>query len=271
MKPFLLATDYSEAARNAGDFAAHLAQSCGSELIVFHAWTPTLPAPETSPIVPLDDVRRIQKEAVEAEAARLSKAFQVRTRAIEQSGFAGDEIEVVCEEEGIGLIILATSHHNVVARFFGSVATSMLHKLKFPMLLVPEFVTFKEPQKVLLATDLHDSGDWHELDTLKAIARQLNFSIHIINVVNEKQVAGVEESSAGVRLENKLREIEHTWHFPVDEDIPHAVLETAERIGAGWIAMVPHQLPWYKELFHKSITKQLAFVTHRPLLALPNA
>jgi nucleotide-binding universal stress UspA family protein len=269
MKPILLATDYSPASRNAGDFAAELARTFDCELIVLHAWTPPVTSAESVSILPFNEIAQVQKEAVDAEASRLANAYGVRARGLERSGFAGEEIGECVREENIGLVVLGMSHHNAAGRMLGSVATVSLHKAVFPSLIIPESVSFRKPSKILLATDLHASDDWHELNTLNAMAEISKAEIHILNVVAEEKLATVEESSAGIRLEHKLSALNHTWHFPVNDDIPRAIEETATSIGADWIAVVPHHLPWYKDLFHKSVTKQLAFIADRPLLTLP--
>jgi nucleotide-binding universal stress UspA family protein len=160
-------------------------------------------------------------------------------------------------------------HANAMGRILGSVATVGIHRWEFPVLVVPEGVEYRPTKTILLATDLKGSGEWKEINMLEHLADTLPAEIHVLNVIRGEQVEGRQENIAGNRLEQKLYGHPHTWHFSIDDDVVTAVSETAARISADWIAVVPHHLPWYKELFHRSVSKQLMFASDRPLLVLP--
>ena len=270
MKPIIVATDYSPAAKNAADYAAQLAKTTSSRLIVFHAWT--LPAVTGEGMllpVTIDNLEDDHSAAVKAEAIRLEKDWGIPVESWQSAGFAADELAACCRENNARLVVMGMEHRGGVGRLFGSVTTAFIGKKLIPVLVVPENATFSYPKTMLLATDLHTSGDWQELEMLKEIAERFGSDIHILNAVEEAHVPGVQESLSGIRLEGRLREVPHTWHFADEGDVFQAISHTATEISADWIVVIPHRHPWLQQLFHASLTKKLAFESTRPLLALP--
>lgn len=270
MKPIFLATDYSPAAMNAGDYAAQVAKATGSELLVFHSWQMPIPAFET-PVFPsaIEELEKTQAAAVQSETDRISSKWGIRAKAIQRMGMASDEIESVSAETGAGMIVLGMKQPNGIGQILGSVATVHLRRTGLPVLIIPENAQYHRLRTCLLATDLHTDHDWHELDALLDLTKEFHAGIHVLNVITEKELIGEGTDRSGMRLENRLHDFTHSWHFPVDGDVVQAVGRTADEVEADWIAVVPHRTNWFRDLFHSSVTKKLAFKTSRPLLVLP--
>lgn len=270
MKSILLATDFSDAAKNAADYAAQLSKITGSTLVIFHAWSlPPISGETMSVPFTLVDIEKEKDAAMLAEAERIEKTWDVKPAISHVMGLAGDEIAKACKEHGAAFAVLGMRHHNKIGKILGSVTTAFIHQNIVPALIIPETSKFSNPQISLLATDLHTNGDWHEVDSLKEFAEKLKMKIHIINIREQENVTSEGESRSGIRLESRMKGISHSWHFHGDGDIAQAISKTADDISADWIVVVPHRLPWAKQLFHSSVTNKLAFDTTRPLLALP--
>lgn len=270
MKSIFFATDYSPASLNAGDYAAQLAKLTGSELVVFHAWS--LPATSGEAIAfpaSINDLEKINKEGVENEAVRLQQKWGVKVTAEQKAGFASEEIMDSSHDHSSGMIILGMRHPNKAGKIFGSVAISVMKKSKIPVLIVPEKANFRQPKIILLATDLQTNLHWHELSSLKELAGRFHAGIHILNAARDLELTERRDAASGMRLDNFMKAFPHTWHFADDEDVVHAISEKAHEIEADLIAVIHHRLPWYQEIFHHSITRELSFATERPLLVLP--
>jgi nucleotide-binding universal stress UspA family protein len=270
MKTILISTDFSSAAKNAADYAAQLSRTTGSPLVLFHAWSiPALSAESLTIPVTVEDLEQITTEALLEEAGRLEKTWGVKAEQVQKAGFASDEIEICAAEKEAGIVVMGMAHREKIEQVFGSVATSVLHRSKFPALIIPEHVSFSPPKTFLFATDLQSQSDWHELDMLAEVAAHLQVGIHILNAVQEKHPVEANQSSLGIQLEQRLKEFPHSWHFPTDGDVVHAITQTAKEIEADWIAIVPHKRSWFKQLFHHSVSSELAFNANCPILALP--
>jgi nucleotide-binding universal stress UspA family protein len=270
MKTIFVATDFSDAANNATDYAAQLSKITGSRLVIFHAWA--LPAlTEGAVVIPtiISDIEKAKDEQMLSETDRVEKLWGVQAAASHTMGFANEEILYAAKLHGAGLIVVGISKHNKLGKILGSVSTSLVHANKYPVLIIPQQAEFHSPKTILLAINLHTDHDWHELDAIHELSVKLKTGIHVLNVREEKHTHNADESRAGLRLESRLKDIPHSWHFPEDGDVPHTIAKTAEKVGADWTVVVRHQLPWIQQLFHKSVTHEIAFTTAKPLLALP--
>lgn len=270
MKPILVATDFSDAAKDAAEFGAQLAQLSGAELIVFHCWSmPIMTSDGAIVPVALDEFEEAQQKAVNAEADRIRAKYSISVKGLQQVGFAAEEIANAAKSNHAGLVLMGMKPVGAVDKIFGGVSTAVMSLSAFPVLIVPQGVSFIRPKVFLFATDLKTSNNWFELDVLKELAGFFHAGIHILNVHDETALPTAEESKAGILLDNRLKELPHTWHFPNDGDIVHGIEKATTDTEADWVCVVPHRMNWIKNIFHKSISKAVAFDTHKPLLVLP--
>lgn len=270
MNPILLATDYSEAAHNAGNFAAALAKACDTSLIVLHAWTPPVANSEAGALPPdLDELTRIETEAVKAEAARLSKQYEIATKAIQRMDFVPSSLAAETWMKEVSLVVMGMSKHSAIGEFFGSVATTNLHKAAYPVLIIPEGCTFHVPQTLLFATDLDGTESRQGLALLKRMAELFHAALQIVHV-REHELQHLEEAGTHKWIDQKLSKLQHEWHFPEGKkSVDKTILEEAKQAHADWVAVAPRRMAWYEALFHRSVSRRLAFEIDRPLLVFP--
>jgi nucleotide-binding universal stress UspA family protein len=135
-KNILVATDFGEAARHAGDVASELATKFGAKLTVMHVWTVPTPAYAESIALPLDRIQKAADEAMESEAKRLRAAFG-ELRTIVVPGVAWRAIVEAAQEHGFDLIVIGTHGRRGVPRLFlGSVAEKVVRASPVPVLTV---------------------------------------------------------------------------------------------------------------------------------------
>ena len=208
-------------------------------------------------------------DQLKLEAERLQKKWHVKAEIKQKIGFAAEEIGNCAIENKAGIVIMGMEHRKKIGRVLGSVSVAFLHRNEFPALIIPENVSFHTPKTFLFATDLHSKAEWKEFDLLEELASYFHAGIHILNAVEKEYAGDVSESKLGIKLEDRLKNFPHTWHFPNDGDVVHAISKEAKKISADWIAVVPHQLPWFKNLFHHSVSNELTYTSNLPILALP--
>ena len=138
------------------------------------------------------------------------------------------------------------------------------------MLVIPEKVKYSKPKKIVFACDYDSRTDTHTLDSLKGIMKTFNSKVYVVKVKQKKESVSVEEAIAGVKLENKLNDVEHIYYFPENEDLVEGINEFVESKKANMVAIIPHRYNLMERLFHRSISKKMAFHAHVPLLALPD-
>ena len=179
--------------------------------------------------------------------------------------------ELLEEEKNATLIVMGMKGANKLSEaLIGSTTTATLRKATAPVLVIPEKAKYKKPEKVVFACDFDPRTDVHTLDDLKKLMKTFGSKIYVVNVKQKKESVSMEEAVAGVKLENKLNDVEHVYYFPEKENLVEGINEFVQEHQADMVAIIPHRYSLMDRLFHKSISKKMAFHTHVPLLALPD-
>lgn len=137
----LFPTDFSERAAAAWPYAVGLAMDGGAELHVLHVVTPpvlgaSLEAMVAVPQALVDDVLA-ESQGVVNEMAGSVRALGVKTRVHTSIGDAASEIVAYATDQGIGLIVMATTGRTGLAHVvLGSVAERVVRHATCPVLTV---------------------------------------------------------------------------------------------------------------------------------------
>lgn len=264
MKTILVPTDFSKAANNAAEYAVRMAKEIKARLLLFHAYHFPVPPTDLPILVEPYEAQKENELFLKEKASQLKKIANVEIACVTRLGMAADEI--LEEEKKADFIVMGMYGAGMLEEtILGSIATSVLRKARIPVLIIPEHVKYKHPEKIVLACDYRPGTDMHHLDVLKLFGSV----VYVVNVKQEGEPVTV-DASVEERLENKLKGIEHFYYFPEKKDAVEAITEFAEGKHADMVAVIPHHYKLMERLFHRSISKKLAFHTRIPLLALPD-
>lgn len=271
MKPILFATNYSHAAENAGDYAAQLAQQLGTRLILLHTWTiPAMPAESVLVTPDPEELRSGERHRAEQSADLLHAKWNVLVNAIERNGFAPEEIIDITRSNNISLVVMGSHEHSLFSRVAGNTITSILHRAGVPLLLVPDYVVYKTPQTILLASDNEHIPGSQAISSLRTMIHQLGAWLEVVNVQKPEHIWNIRSTPEAVRLEHSLRFCDHSWRFELNSDVPEGIKHAAREVHADWIAIAPRHFTWFQSLFKHSTTEQIAFSSDKPVLILPS-
>jgi len=270
MKTILVPTDFSKAAGNASEYAVNLAKAIKANVLLFHVYhVPILVSEVPVMVITPDELQKENEAQLKKEAAHLKKLSGVEVKYMAKMGMAVDEI--LEEEKNADIIVMGMHGASKLSEvLMGSITTATLRKAKIPVLVIPEKVEYKNPEKIVFACDYDPRTDVHALDILKALMKTFDSKIYVVNVKQKKESVSVEEAIAGAKLESKLSDVEHIYYFSEKEDLVEGINEFVEDKHADMIAIIPHRYNLMDRLFHKSISKKMAFHTRVPLLALPD-
>src|SRR4051812_4275002 len=142
MKTILVPTDFSDAAKNAADYAALFTKATDANMILLNVYHYPVPIPPEGgvPIVTTPFFEEASKAALKKEALRLKEKTGIEITTISRLGLAVDEI---LDEEGkADLIIMGMHGVGIVSEaLLGSITTSVIKKAKKPVLIVPDKAT----------------------------------------------------------------------------------------------------------------------------------
>jgi nucleotide-binding universal stress UspA family protein len=269
MKTILVPTDFSEPAKNAIEYAVKLAKEFHMNLQLLHLFHVPIPPPMDIPVdIHTSEMIQKQKEAVlKKEAEAIHKKYGVKVNYSVKINFAVDGI---LDEKADLIVIGMQGANNLSDVLMGSVTTSVLRESKIPVFVIPEKTKFKKPKKIVFACDFDYQKNTNTYETLKGFAEKFDSKICVLNVSKNKQLEIAEETHASKQLEKSLTNIEHEYFFHDNENLVEEINEFVADQKADIVAVIPHKYNIIENLFHKSISKKLAFYTQVPLFVIPD-
>lgn len=270
MKTILVPTDYSDTAKNAANYAARLAQEMNARLLLLHVYHVPLPVSEVPiAVVTPEELEAEHERLLKDEAKRIQQLSGLELAWKSRIGLAADEI--IREEKEAALIVMGMHGAGKLTEvLIGSVATSTMRKANIPVLLIPEDARFSIPKKIVLACDFEPRTDMNSLKTLSSFSKIFASSIVVLNVKQQQEGVSVDEAMSEIKMEDELHGIQHVYRFSEHNDPVSGIKRFVEEQGAEMVAVIPHRYSFIERIFHHSISKELAFHSKVPVLALPD-
>lgn len=269
MNKILVPIDFSPNSVNALTYAIELAQPFDSEIILLHVHNPTAdpnvlffaPGPVFNTGNHLEErLQLLAARQPESLTHRLSIRCEIRT------GSVSEEIMEFCDSYKPSLIVMGMSgKQDVASRLLGSTASWVMQRSSYPVLVVPENVTFRDIKKIAYATNFED-GDLKVLDQLLVFARAFDATVYCIHIRNEA------DHDAALKQEIITKAFEH--ELVVDslifevinyDDVVEGLNAYAKREEIDLMVMLTHHRNIFSQLFYKSHTQQMALQTDMPL------
>lgn len=269
MKTILVPTDFSDAALNAAEYSVQLAKDIKAKVLLFHVYHLPIHVPEVPIMVTPSGLQQDNESELKKVAAHLSRKTGVEVNFLAKLGFAVDEI--LEEEKNVDLIIMGMKGANKLSEaLIGSITTATLRKTKIPLMVIPEKVKYKKPETIVFACDHDPRIAGNTLDLIRDLLNTIGCKIYILNVKRKKESVSLVESLTKMEFKNTLNSVENIYYFPEKEDLVEGINEFVEAHHADIVVTIPHAYNLVERLFHKSISKKMAFHIHVPLLALPD-
>lgn len=275
MKKILVPTDFSDIAANAYRFAQRLADDEAAEVRVVHAYHPSFDYSNPyldMPAAEFESVKReLMKNFIAEHTLTSNQGGVVATVAQPKTelciGFAGEEVVRLSKEADL-IVMGTTGQGNLMEKVFGSVSTHVARNSHCPVLLVPGNCRCNGFKEIVFASS-YNAADEAMLQQLIEMAGAGPANIHFVHVDAE---AGKPYSVAKVEFEQAVRENMPDIGFNTVEikcsDIEEGIVKYAQSVGADLIAMGTVHRGFLENLFHRSVTKRMAFHTTVPLLVL---
>lgn len=270
MKTILIATDFSNASRNAALYGIELARISGAKVILFSAYHVPSPMPALNVSISEYGVMKDTEQKLADEASLIVQGNKIEMERVCDHGAAENAINTIAKEKKVDLIVIGMKGSGKNFRkVFGSTATALVKSIDVPLIVVPEDAKFTSPKTILFASDINVETDLHSLDELIKITQLFKSKLYVVKVIKNKNEEWFEEVSATQQQLKKIVQIPDTsFQYPVDTDIRHALSEFIKEHKVDMLAMMPHKYEWLERLFRKSETKDMIFHTHVPLLII---
>lgn len=278
IKNILVPTDFSKHAEIAMDYAVGLAKQSKGKLILMHA----------SELVPAgylgerDLTREYNKQTIDQAGEKLlmlkesiHHAEHVPVEIRMYDGTVKDSIREACSDFGISLVVMGTlGESGLKERLFGSRTASIIGKLEVPVLVVPFTAIFKEPKDIVVALDSFDEPT----DTMLTVLELAHLFYSRLHVCVFTDMRETDLSANGYKNQFSVfkKYFESRYNhltiqtFNQDKykfgDSLHNYIEHHK---LDLLAMISHNQPFLKQIFHRDLVKKMSYEINIPLLALP--
>jgi nucleotide-binding universal stress UspA family protein len=273
MKTILIPTDFSDNSFKAACYAIDLFGSEGNEFILLNAYK--VPYQSAGTLVSLDGImKKESEEDLELFRKRVNEKYEDLTLNLtnkSEYNLLADEIARFQNERKIDYVVMGTQGENQInKRFLGSNTTKVLSKVLAPTIVVPNNFQGDKIKNILFAADLKAIEDKDILRPLTGIAKLNKATVKILNVLTEKEVVVTEaEALNGLALNHLFEGVSHNFFETKGENIAESIDSFAKDENVELISILKRKYGFWENIFHTSVTKDLALHTSIPMLVIP--
>lgn len=274
MKTIIVPTDFSPAAINAMHYALRMAEVINAGVMLLHVYQVPVSYNNSDIPLPLMDISELEKINEERlqelrELAERTSPGALQISAQVKLGDLADELESMCADIQPFAVVMGTKGSGFVERLLvGSATLSVIRRLTWPVLVVPPGTVFKGIQKIGFACDFKKVVETTPAHYVKEWVKTFGASMSILNVDDKKNAATGNTEAQSALLHTMLEEIHPEYFFIDNPDVEKGIHEFAENNNLDLLIVIPRKHRLLDSLFQKSHTKELAFHSHIPILAI---
>ncbi|SKB58593.1 universal stress protein [Maribacter arcticus] len=274
-KMIIYPTDFSTCAENAMPYAIAMATAlkCKIQIVHFVDASGILKSEEN----PL----RVLEEIKELEIKAQNRLFRLKSN-IEKSGIdCGTEVlqgdtlswlpKYLNEKKPCLVVMGTTGAGSVENKVFGSNTYKVIKKTDFPVMTIPEKVSYKGFEKMIFATD-YEEKDTENINFLVKLAKHYKASIDVVHVT-ETAYKNEEEKHYADNLRDEVSKTVSygrlDYKFLYWDKIEERLEILLKESNTDLLALVERKRNFTDRLFHKSIIKKMVYHTQVPLLIFP--
>jgi nucleotide-binding universal stress UspA family protein len=279
MKRILVPTDFSPTAEKAFRFAVDIAARAKGTIILYHTYIPV-----ESTYVGTEKTKKqynTQNEAnIVKRLQRLKKKVMGDTNEVSVSTIVGrspliDNILGFAEHNHIDLIVMGTQGASGLKKtIIGSVAARVIEKSDLPVLLVPSKYELEEVRQIVFATN-YQKSDKQALTLVDAMAKLYHANVTILHFVSayesevEKEKERTDFDTYAYHLQRLFNKSKTKFHLLETSSVIETMETLDKTLPYDIMAMVQSKKSFLEKFFIKSFTQNMAYITKKPLLIVP--
>ncbi len=268
VKRVLLSTDFSDNAEYAIEYALMLFGSDQVDYFLLNSYSLVSNIPEM--LISLEDILQEQSERGLARTMdRIKKEHQqVSIETLSVYGDTHSTIKKIADDRSVDLVVLGNKGDLLDEAIYGRTASQLVNRVNQPMLVVPQDCKCEVPRKILLATDLNQIEDLSVLDSMLEVARKFKAEVVVLNVARSSENRRVQQAIRRLDFNNHFEGISSSFAVVDNDDIIDGINEYSNGQQADLLVLFPKRYPYFKNLFHKSVTKNILRYSNIPVLVV---
>lgn len=273
LKTILAATDFSESAEKALDFAAALAEKTSARLVLLHAYhTPVVASEVPTLMFTLNELEKNGLEQLKESENRIRKNHPSlqNTELLCLHGFAGETIKNQARHHAADLLVLGLQGHGFInEKLIGSNSYELVQEGNIPVLIVNHHQNFKPIRRILLAIDNREIHSISVLEPLKVLAMIFQSEVVVLHInKHENELPAQSMAVSGVRLDHFLEGIPHRFAEITSVNFMEALNNYADQNAIDLTVALARQHGFFESLFRKNHLQEMIYHTHTPILTL---
>ncbi|MCC6724280.1 MAG: universal stress protein [Saprospiraceae bacterium] len=275
----LVPTDFSDCAINAYHFSLQLASKWNANIKLLHVVTPDYGVTDLPVLVDIATKEKIEvssellknfRESGLANMLEMLPSLPVVTDELKVSSLPYAAIATTADENEVDLVVIGTNdYHSAWENAFGTNASSVLKQAHCNVLVVPELAPFHGFSAIGFAADLHETDPYHLWRFCK-LMEPFHSVVHCTHIEkqgsSDKTQMRFEELQAF--FENNNTALQLQFHALDEDSIETGLGVFIESYGLDLLAMPSPHRDAFSNMFHKSMTRQMALHSKVPLLVM---
>ncbi len=268
IKNILVATDFSNTANNALQYAVKLATKYDAELSIVHAFSIEVLTARGKPVLPnpgdVEFNRQKAEEMLEKTKMLVSResSVKINSKAI-CIYFQADFAEAIHGQQADLIIVGNTGLSGWKKIFLGSNAARIIQDSPVPVLAIPDNANFTPIREIGFAYDGLPFNAIDNLEIIRSFRNSFNANVHIFQIIENEQM----QSPYLSELVDFLPGAQLNYVY--DNVVESGILKSIELNQLDMMVMVPRQRGFFHNLVNGSITKRVAYEISVPLLVIP--
>lgn len=268
MKTIIVPVDFSRTSVNAAEYAAQMARDTQiAKIILYHTYGGSYQI--------LDVGTDIIRAEINSQLQHLSDALiplagdTVTIELVAGDGFLIDEIMELVAKHKADLIVMGITGKNALEHnLIGSNTLRVASDATCPVLIVPAEARFNAVKKVALSIKFKAGIlDETPYDSIRNMIGDLKAELVILNVADENHRVNPQNIQSGLKATHLMfDDLDARIEFLGNDRVVERVTDYVHKHDIQMLISITHKLNFLESLFKSSITKQLAFHTHVPLM-----
>lgn len=268
MRSIIIATDFSDIATNAAEYACNLATHFNAPVTVVHSYIiPVIFHENPMPVISIEEEKNLASAQMHKLTDKLRSTFPgLSISSSIMYGDITDNLKEIVAEQNPWMVVVGNSSNDDSSFWLGSNLLSTLRHISCPVLAIPAAYSYKKVEKIAFACDFKNVTEWLPAKDLVQLVSHTGGELHVINV---DQHRGSDEISFELKhLYESIKDASPEYHYLGEGDIDKALQAFVTTNEIDWLIVVPHKHTFFESLFHKSQTKEIVRNAAVPILAL---
>lgn len=271
MKTLLVATDFSNCASNAMEYALELASILHLEVCAIHAIHPTEGIDNSIyNAIYIENYYNSKRDALAhwAENLRNKKEYKnVKVSTLCDVGFLNNVISKYAASHPVELLLMGITGSTGITGIVGSTANMIVSKLKVPTLIVPLESRPSKGPVVTLATDFSTELSSEDVHILKEVIRAFDTpELHVLNVMDKSDISPV--ITGEKTLKELFKPVSLDFNYISNSSTTDGIMDFVENNKTDILCVVKHHHNMLYRIFNRSTVNQVMNKSIKAILVL---